>query len=70
MKLDPPILIQWPFVDRVYVVTHGRVEPHPTIDGQRRVIPSRQYDVTDQFTALAERRSRAARRPQRLKVRS
>ena len=52
MKLEPPILTRGPLSDHVYVVTHGKVEPHPTEKGKTMVIASVKYDVTDQFMAL------------------
>lgn len=55
-KLDPPLLTEGPVSGRVYVVTHGKVEPHPRIEGQTIVTASRKYDVTEQFDALAARR--------------
>jgi hypothetical protein len=56
MKLDPPLLTEGPLSGRVYVVTHGKVEPHPTREGESMVIASVKYDVTEQFNALAVKR--------------
>lgn len=56
MKLDPPMLTEGPLSGKVYVVTHGKVEPHPTEDGKTMVIASVKYDVTDQFEALVASR--------------
>lgn len=55
MKFDPPILSTGPLSGSVYVVTHGKVEQHPS-GGPPVVIASVKYDVTDQFDALAEQR--------------
>lgn len=57
MKLDPPRLTVGPFSDAVFVVTHGKVEPHPTIPDRMMVTATVKYDVTEQFTALASERS-------------
>ena len=54
MKLDPPLLTRGPLTGKVYVVTHGKVLPHPTRDGQTIVEASRKYDVSDQFMALVD----------------
>lgn len=54
MKLDPPMLTRGPLTNKMYVVTHGKVEPHPTRPGQTMVTASVKYDVSDQFVALAE----------------
>lgn len=53
MKLDPPMLSRGGLSGRIYVITHGKVEPHPTKPDQTMVIASRKYDVTEQFEALA-----------------
>jgi hypothetical protein len=53
MKLDPPMLTRGELSGRVYVITHGKVEPHPTKPGLTMVIASVKYDVTDQFHVLA-----------------
>ena len=55
-KLDPPMLTEGPLTGAVFVVTHGKVSPHPTIEGATMVEASVKYDVTDQFDALAARR--------------
>lgn len=54
MKFDPPVLTRGPLSGRVYVVTHGKVLPHPTREGESMIDASRKYDVTDQFNALVE----------------
>jgi hypothetical protein len=56
MKLDPPLLTEGPLSGRVYVVTHGKVEPHPTREGESMVTASVKYDVTEQFNALVVKR--------------
>lgn len=56
-KLDPPLLTEGPLSGRVYVVTHGKVGPHPTRDGETIVTAFSKYDVTDQFEALAAKRA-------------
>lgn len=61
MRLDPPMLTHGPLTDRVYVVTHGKVEPHPTIEGRTMVTATVKYDVTDQFVALVDELSSASR---------
>jgi hypothetical protein len=57
MKLNPPMLTEGPLSGRVYVVTHGKVEPHPTEEGRTMVTASVKYDVTEQFEVLAARRA-------------
>ena len=52
MKLDPPMLTEGPLSGNVYVVTHGKIEPHPTQEGKTVVVASVKYDVTDQFETL------------------
>jgi hypothetical protein len=54
MKFEPPILSRGPISGRVYVITHGKIEPHPTGPGQTMVTASVKYDVTDQFNALLD----------------
>lgn len=54
MRLDPPMLTRGPLSGAIYVVTHGKIEPHPTIPGRTMVIASVKYDVTDQFQALMD----------------
>ena len=54
MKLDPPVLTIGPLSGRVYVVTHGKVEPHPTREGEQMLTASKKYDVTDQFEEVAK----------------
>ena len=56
MRFVPPLLTEGPLTGKVYVVTHGKTEPHPTIAGETMVIASVKYDVTDQFDALADKR--------------
>lgn len=56
MKFDPPLLTEGPLSGRVYVVTHGKIEPHPTFEGQTMVTASVKYDVTEQFEALTIKR--------------
>lgn len=65
-KLDPPMLTIGPLSGSVFVVTHGKVEPHPTRPDQTMVTASVKYDVTDQFDALVAQRAEAvASREQR-----
>jgi hypothetical protein len=61
-KLDPPMLTEGPLSGAVFVVTYGKVEPHPTMEGKTMVIASVKYDVTDQFEALAEARANSMRK--------
>ncbi len=56
MKFNPPLLRQGPLSGKVYVVTHGKEYPHPTIEGETIIEASVKYDVTDQFEALAKAR--------------
>lgn len=56
-QFDPPLLTEGPLSGRILVVTHGKVEPHPTIDGETMITASRKYDVTDQFDALIAKRT-------------
>ena len=52
MRFDPPRLTRGPLSGKVYVITHGFEEPHPS--GQGTILTaSKKYDVTDQFEALA-----------------
>jgi hypothetical protein len=55
-KFDPPLLTEGPLSGCVYVVTHGKIRPHPTLEGETIVEASVKYDVTDQFEALAAKR--------------
>jgi hypothetical protein len=57
VKFDPPILSEGPLSGRVFVVTHGKVLPHPTREGETMIESSVKYDVTDQFEALVEKRA-------------
>jgi hypothetical protein len=51
MKFNPPILTRGPLSGSIYVVTHGKVLPHP--DGEHTIIEaSVKYDVTEQYNAL------------------
>jgi hypothetical protein len=59
MKFDPPILTEGPLTGAVYVVTHGKLLPHPTREGETIIESSVKYDVTDQFNELAGRRETA-----------
>lgn len=54
MKFDPPKLTIGPLSNLVYVVTHGKEEPHPTIKGQTMITATVKYDITDQFFGVAE----------------
>lgn len=63
MKLDPPMLTIGPLSGQVFVVTHGKVVPHPTLPGRMMVTASVKYDVTDQFDALVAERSRVEEEP-------
>lgn len=56
-KFAPPVLTEGPLSGRVFVVTHGKVLPHPTIEGETLIESSVKYDVTEQFEALAARRA-------------
>ncbi len=56
MKFDPPLLTVGPLSGKVYVVTHGKRYPHPTIEGETIIEASIKYDVTDQFDALVKAR--------------
>jgi hypothetical protein len=60
VKFDPPILSRGGLSGRVYVITHGKVEPHPNPEyaarGESMVTASRKYDVTEQFDALTRNR--------------
>lgn len=58
MKLDPPMLSRGGLSGRVYVITHGKVEPHPTKPDKTMVTASVKYDITDQFEALVEETNR------------
>jgi hypothetical protein len=58
VKFDPPLLTEGPLSGAVYVVTHGKVEPHPTREGETMVTASVKYDVTEQFEKLVAHRSR------------
>lgn len=53
MKFDPPILSRGGLTGRIYVITHGKVLPHPTRAGETLIEASKKYDVTDQYEALA-----------------
>lgn len=57
MKFDPPILTEGPLSGAVFVVTHGKILPHPTVDGETIIESSKKYDVTDQFEVLAKKRA-------------
>lgn len=54
MKFDPPLLTRGPLSGNVYVVTHGKVEPHPTQGGETIVVASIKYDVSNQVRALRD----------------
>lgn len=54
MKFDPPILSRGGLSGRIYVITHGKIEPHPTKPEQTLITASKKYDVTDQFEALTD----------------
>jgi hypothetical protein len=56
VKFNPPLLTQGPLTDKVYVVTHGRIDPHPNIPDRTIVTASRKYDVTDQFNDIVAER--------------
>lgn len=58
MKFDPPLLNEGPLSGAVFVVTHGKVHPHPTREGETMIEASVKYDVTEQFEALAEKRGK------------
>lgn len=57
MKFDPPLLTEGPLSGKVFVVTHGKVEPHPTREGETMITASVKYDVTEQFEVLAANRA-------------
>lgn len=57
MKFDPPLLTEGGLSGRIYVVTHGKIEPHPTIEGETMIIASVKYDITENFEALVAKRS-------------
>ena len=57
MKFPVPILTEGPLSGKVYVITHGKIEPHPTIDGETMITASVKYDVTDQFNTLVVKRT-------------
>jgi hypothetical protein len=50
-KFDPPRLTRGPLSGAIFVVTHGKEEPHPTLEGRSMITASVKYDVTDQFDA-------------------
>lgn len=56
MKFDPPILTEGPLSHAVFVVTHGKILPHPTRGDETLIEASVKYDITDQFEALAAKR--------------
>lgn len=56
MKFDPPHLTEGPLSGKVFVVTHGKIYPHPTIEDETVIEASVKYDVTDEFDLLAARR--------------
>lgn len=58
MKFDPPLLTEGPLSGAVFVVTYGKLRPHPTREGETLIEASVKYDVTDQFEALAAKRSK------------
>lgn len=60
-KLNPPILTRGPVTGKVYVITHGKVEPHPTIPERTMVTASVKYDVTEQFEELVAQTREADR---------
>lgn len=63
MKFDPPILTEGPLSGHVFVVTHGKIYPHPTIEGETIIEASVKYDVTEQFEALAAKRNMVPAKP-------
>jgi hypothetical protein len=58
MKFDPPILSRGGLSGRIYVITHGKEEPHPNAEraaqGHTLITASVKYDVTEQYEALRE----------------
>lgn len=56
-KFDPPLLVEGALSGSVFVVTHGKRRPHPTIADEELIEASVKYDVTDQFEELAAKRS-------------
>lgn len=56
MKFDPPLLTEGPLSGAVFIVTHGKVLPHPTREGETIIEASVKYDITDQFESMVARR--------------